>query len=56
MNGVAGNGGTIDSVGVVIAGDSILVNSGYSSFGGVGPYQAGPGNTLFVLELEQTEL
>ena len=53
MNGVVGNGGTIDSVGVVIADDTILVNSGYSSFGGVGPYQAGPGSALFVLKLEQ---
>ncbi|ARN75051.1 PQQ-binding-like beta-propeller repeat protein [Oceanicoccus sagamiensis] len=53
VNGVAGNGGTIDSVGVVIAEDTILINSGYDSFGGAGPYQAGPGNTLFVLELAQ---
>ena len=40
------------SVGVVVAGDGILVNSGYGTlFGGVGRYQAGAGNTLFVLNL-----
>jgi polyvinyl alcohol dehydrogenase (cytochrome) len=52
INGVPGNGGTIDSVGVVVAGDGLLINSGYSTFQGVdGRYQAGPGNALFVLEL-----
>jgi len=52
INGVAGNGGTIDSVGVVVAGDGLLVNSGYSTFQGVdGRYQAGAGNALFVLSL-----
>ncbi|GAB5452425.1 MAG: methanol/ethanol family PQQ-dependent dehydrogenase [Halioglobus sp.] len=52
LNGVPGNGGTIDSVGVVVAGDSLLVNSGYSTFQGIdGRYQAGPGNALFVLHL-----
>jgi len=50
---VSGNGGTIDSVGVVIAGDNLLINSGYSTFGGAGPYQAGPGNTLFIVTLPQ---
>jgi polyvinyl alcohol dehydrogenase (cytochrome) len=53
INGVPGNGGTIDSVGVVIAGDNLLINSGYSTFGGAGPYQAGPGNTLFIVTLPQ---
>lgn len=52
INGVAGNGGTIDSVGVVVAGDGLLINSGYATFQGVdGRYQAGSGNALFVLAL-----
>lgn len=52
VNGEAGNGGTIDSVGVVVAGDGLLINSGYSTFQGVdGRYQAGAGNALFVLAL-----
>ena len=52
INGTPGNGGTIDSVGVVVAGDGLLVNSGYSTFRGVdGRYQAGAGNALFVLSL-----
>ncbi|MCB1703632.1 MAG: PQQ-binding-like beta-propeller repeat protein [Halioglobus sp.] len=52
INGVPGNGGTIDSVGIVVAGDGLLINSGYSTFQGVdGRYQAGPGNALFVLGL-----
>ncbi|NND69544.1 MAG: PQQ-binding-like beta-propeller repeat protein [Halioglobus sp.] len=52
INGVPGNGGTIDSVGVVVAGDGILVNSGYSTFQGVdGRYQRGAGNALYVLRL-----
>lgn len=56
VNGTAGNGGTIDSVGVVVSGDGLLVNSGYSTFQGVdGRYQAGPGNALFVLSLPQTD-
>jgi hypothetical protein len=53
VNGVQGNGGTIDSVGVVIAGEKLLINSGYDSFGGAGEYQAGTGNTLFILTLPQ---
>jgi polyvinyl alcohol dehydrogenase (cytochrome) len=53
VNGVQGNGGTIDSVGVVIAGEKLLINSGYSAFGGAGQYQAGPGNTLFIVTLPQ---
>jgi polyvinyl alcohol dehydrogenase (cytochrome) len=52
INGVAGHGGTIDSVGVVVAGDGLLINSGYNTFQGVdGRYQAGAGNALFVLRL-----
>lgn len=52
INGVAGNGGTIDSVGVVVAGDGVLINSGYSTFQGAdGRYQRGPGNALYVLSL-----
>jgi polyvinyl alcohol dehydrogenase (cytochrome) len=53
INEFQGNGATIDSVGVVIAGDEILVNSGYSAFlgGGLGKYQAGTGNSMFVIQL-----
>lgn len=52
INGESGNGGTIDSVGVVVSGDGLLINSGYSTFQGIdGRYQAGPGNALFVLSL-----
>jgi polyvinyl alcohol dehydrogenase (cytochrome) len=54
INGVEGNGGTIDSVGIVAAGDGLLINSGYSTFQGVdGRYQRGPGNALFVLSMPQ---
>ncbi|MEZ5573929.1 MAG: PQQ-binding-like beta-propeller repeat protein [Halioglobus sp.] len=53
INGVKGNGGTIDSVGVVISGDGLLINSGYNTFQSVdGRYQAGAGNALFVLKLQ----
>ncbi|MBK6739365.1 MAG: hypothetical protein IPG64_16600 [Haliea sp.] len=56
INGETGNGGTIDSVGVVVAGDGLLINSGYSTFQGVdGRYQAGAGNALFVLRLPQEQ-
>ena len=48
-----GNGGTIDLVGVVIAGEKLLINSGYSAFGGAGQYQAGTGNTLFIMTLSK---
>ena len=51
-DGTPGNGGTIDNAGPVIAGDSILLNSGYGVFGGATRYQAGTGNALFVLTLE----
>ena len=54
INGMVGDGGTIDGAGLVIAGDGLVVNSGYSeSFGGVGRYQAGEGNTLFVFSLQE---
>ncbi len=56
INGETGNGGTIDSVGVIVAGDGLLINSGYSTFQGVdGRYQAGAGNALFVLRLAQEQ-
>jgi polyvinyl alcohol dehydrogenase (cytochrome) len=51
VNGTPGNGGTIDSVGAVPAGDDLFVNSGYNTFGGVNKWQFGPGNALFVLRL-----
>ncbi|MBC7701033.1 PQQ-binding-like beta-propeller repeat protein [Aquabacterium sp.] len=51
VNGVAGTGGTIDSVGAVPAGKDLFVNSGYGSFGGRNPWQAGEGNALFVFRL-----
>jgi len=52
INGIEGDGGTIDGAGFIISGDGLVVNSGYSEiFGGVGRYQAGAGNTLFVLSL-----
>ncbi|MDO9236705.1 MAG: PQQ-binding-like beta-propeller repeat protein [Aquabacterium sp.] len=50
-NGVVGNGGTVDSVGPVPAGKDVYLNSGYSTFGGTNPWQAGPGNALFVFRL-----
>lgn len=51
VHGAAAQGGTIDSVGAVPAGDTLLLNSGYDNFGGVDAYQAGPGNALFVFRL-----
>jgi polyvinyl alcohol dehydrogenase (cytochrome) len=51
VGGVAGNGGTIDSVGPVPAGRELYINSGYSTFGGASDWMAGPGNALFVLRL-----
>jgi len=50
-DGKAGKGGTIDSVGPVPAGGDLLINSGYSTFGGPTAWHAGPGNSLFVLRL-----
>lgn len=49
--GRAGQGGTIDSVGPVVAGDDLLVNSGYATFGGPNRWMGGPGNALFVFRL-----
>jgi polyvinyl alcohol dehydrogenase (cytochrome) len=51
VNGVAGSGGTIDSAGPVPVARDLLVNSGYSSFGGANPWQGGEGNALFVFRL-----
>lgn len=51
VNGVAGNGGTIDSVGPVIAGKDVYLNSGYNTFGSTNAWQAGSGNALFVFRL-----
>lgn len=54
INGIAGDGGSIDGAGLVIAGDGLVVNSGYTEiFGGVGRYQAGEGNTVFVFSLQE---
>jgi len=53
INQIPGNGGTIDGAGFVIAGDGLIINSGYTAlFGGLGRYQAGTGNTLLVLRLD----
>ena len=52
VHGRVGNGGTIESAGPVIAGDNVLVNSGYNTFGGTNEFQAGPGNALFVFKLK----
>lgn len=49
--GTAGNGGEIDGAGPVVAGDNLMVNSGYDTFGNPNAYQAGPGNALFVFRL-----
>ena len=51
VNGVAGHGGTIDSMGAVPAGRDVYVNSGYSTFGGANAWQGGNGNALFVFRL-----
>jgi polyvinyl alcohol dehydrogenase (cytochrome) len=53
VNGNSGSGGTIDSVGAIPAGDTLLLNSGYDNFGTPNMYQAGPGNALFVLKLRE---
>ncbi len=45
LNGVPAKGGAIDSVGPVIAGDYLIVNSGYATFGQL------PGNALLVFRL-----
>lgn len=49
--GTQGHGGTIDSVGAIVAGDDVLLNSGYDSFGEAGAEQAGPGNALLIFRL-----
>ncbi len=53
VEGKPGNGGTIDSVGAIVAGGDVLVNSGYDSFGKAGPAQAGPGNMLLIFRLPE---
>lgn len=53
VHGYAGNGGTIDSVGPVIAKNQLYINSGYNTFGGTNEYQAGPGNTTFLFSITQ---
>lgn len=52
IQGREGNGGAIDSIGPVIAGNQLLLNSGYSVFNisGKNPWQGGPGNAIFVFE------
>jgi len=42
VNGVKAQGGSIDSAGPVIAGQRLIVNSGYDKFGEI------PGNVLLV--------
>ncbi|MFT3856500.1 MAG: PQQ-binding-like beta-propeller repeat protein [Aquabacterium sp.] len=51
VHGVQGHGGTIDSVGPVPAGGDLMINAGYSTFGGANAWQGGPGNALFVFRL-----
>ena len=46
VNGVESHGGAIDNPGVVIAGNQLIVVSGYSLFGQM------PGNVMLVFELE----
>lgn len=53
VNGVDGEGGEIDSAAPVIADDTLLLNSGYATFGGADAYKAGPGNALFVFRLAE---
>jgi polyvinyl alcohol dehydrogenase (cytochrome) len=54
-NGTSGNGGTIDSGGAVPGGTDMLVNSGFSTFGGSNKFQAGPGNALFIFRLSGSD-
>jgi polyvinyl alcohol dehydrogenase (cytochrome) len=54
VNGTAGNGGTLDSVGAVPGGTDLLVNSGYAEFGGTNKFQGGTGNALFIFRLPGT--
>ena len=53
VDGEAGNGGTIDSVGPIPAGNELYLNSGYGTFGNKNEWQAGYGNTLFVYRLKK---
>jgi polyvinyl alcohol dehydrogenase (cytochrome) len=49
-NGV--QGGTIDGAGPIVAGTDLVVNSGYSAFGGASEFQGGVGNALFVFRVK----
>jgi len=51
VHGVAGHGGTIDASGPVPVGRDLILNSGYSVFGGADKFNAGPGNVKFVFRL-----
>ncbi len=51
VNGVAGQGGTIDQGGPIPVGRDVYVNSGYSSFGETNAFLGGHGNALFVFRL-----
>lgn len=53
VRGLEGLGGTIDNAGQVVAGRDLLVNSGYSTFGRINAYQAGPGNGLLIYRLPE---
>lgn len=55
INGESAEGGTIDSVGVIVAGDGIVVSSGYDSFNDVElqRFQGGKGNALLVFSLPE---
>lgn len=53
-SGVAGQGGSTDQVGPYVAGNNLLVNSGYNTFGGRNAFQAGPGNALYVFKMPGT--
>jgi polyvinyl alcohol dehydrogenase (cytochrome) len=46
-------GGTIDGAGPIVAGDDLLVNSGYSSFGDATQFFGGYGNALLVFRLPE---
>jgi polyvinyl alcohol dehydrogenase (cytochrome) len=50
--GNAVQGGTIDGAGPMVAGNDLVVNSGYSAFGGASQFQAGFGNALFVFRVK----
>ncbi|ONG40859.1 hypothetical protein BKE30_06855 [Alkanindiges hydrocarboniclasticus] len=54
VNGISGNGGTIDQVGAYIGGNNLIINSGYDQFGGTNTLQAGPGNAMYVFRLAGT--